>query len=130
MTKEVSSVIFSHIYYGSNESEEYSRNKAQIKLSNENKEKSIQQKKELEDLYEKTRQNIEEANDMVLGSISNEVKEEEFNYFDMKTNQYEKDFHKIVDDHILESRNIEMDIIRALNEAQQFEIETIKKLKA
>ena len=129
MTSEVASVIFSHIVNGSPEIQEYSSNKNEIEECKKEKEEILKQKKEIQVLYEKTQQNIEEANEMIMGSIPNEIKQEEFEYFDTKTNEYQKEFHRIVEDHISESRKIEIEIIKKLDEAQQFEIETINKIK-
>ena len=85
--------------------------------------------KTLQESTQKIIKNQQDANALISSAISDHDKKVIYQTFEEKIQKYETDLQNIVDHHMIDSRKIEIETIQALNEAQQFELETIRKFQ-
>ena len=85
--------------------------------------------KTLQESTQKIIKNQQDANAVISSAISDHDKKVIYQTFEEKIQKYETDLQNIVDHHMINSRKIEIETIQALNEAQQFELETIRKFQ-
>ena len=129
MTDKATSIA-AYILNGSKTIEQYQENSKQIEAANQEREIAAQNLQIIKNQYEKVIESRKEGNAMILAAIPVEVKNKEFQKFDEKTGKYEADLKAIFEEHLAKTRQLELESIKALKEAQDFELETIRKLKA
>ena len=129
MTDKATSIA-AYILSGSKTIEQYQENSKQIEAANQEREIAAQNLQIIKNQYEKVIESRKEGNAMILAAIPVEVKNKEFQKFDKKTGKYEADLKAIFEEHLAKTRQLELESIKALKEAQYFELETIRKLKA